>query len=598
MVRSDRSLPVTLASEEAELLPGHALVTDAIRHFTGVQLKDYGGVGGLKTVNVRSLGSEHVGVFIDGIQVDNAQNMQVDLERFSSESFGSVALYNGQKSRRLQTAKEYSSGSALYLEPSRPEKDCWRLRVRGGSFLTGGASIRRDKVWKTIRMSAGAEALYSSGRYPYQFFDTTLVRENSDIRSLRLESRLEGKLLGGEWNLMLYGYGSERGFPGPVIRRASGFPLSAERQADQDAFLQGGWSGDIGRNYSAALRFKLADSYTHYNSHPEKNPQALPLDLRFRQRSAYASLAQSISLGRRWSVDLSTDFQRNVLDADRTYELKPQRTSLTAVLAGRYVTDSFRSAAHVLWLGAWDADAFRGAWMGSFSLHWNPLSYMSIEAFAKQSCRLPSFNDLYYIAIGNARLVPEYASQFGMDLRLQGRHVAFRLSPYYNRVRDKIVALPTSSQFRWSMLNIGKVDITGLDARLEGDCRLGEVRMDGALRYTFQQALDHSDPEKATYGCQIPYVPRHSGSVSLSLLWKGWGFEWETSLTGIRTSATSNSPDYALPAWSLSGASLRKSFGRLTAGLSVGNIFNAQYQIVKGYPMNGTSVMGNLELNL
>lgn len=32
-------------------------VADAVRHFSGVSVKDYGGVGGLKTVSVRSLGA-------------------------------------------------------------------------------------------------------------------------------------------------------------------------------------------------------------------------------------------------------------------------------------------------------------------------------------------------------------------------------------------------------------------------------------------------------------------------------------------------------------------------------------------------------------
>ncbi|MDD6496167.1 MAG: TonB-dependent receptor, partial [Prevotella stercorea] len=36
-------------------------VADALKYFSGVQIKDYGGLGGLKTVNVRSLGSQHVG---------------------------------------------------------------------------------------------------------------------------------------------------------------------------------------------------------------------------------------------------------------------------------------------------------------------------------------------------------------------------------------------------------------------------------------------------------------------------------------------------------------------------------------------------------
>ncbi len=595
-VSSVKSVLVTRAAEEVKLDATQLLVAGAVRRFTGIQLKDYGGVGGLKTVNVRSLGSEHVGVFIGGLQIDNAQNMQVDLGRFSAESFESVALFNGQKSRRLQSAKEYASGSALYLEPIRPAKDSWRVRVHGGSFLTANASLRRDKLWKNLRMSAGGEALYSAGRYRYRFFDTTLVRENSDIRSLRLDGRIEGKLLGGDWNLMLYGYGSERGFPGPVIRRASGFPFSAERQADRDAFLQGGWSGDISRNYAAAVRFKLADSFTHYNSHPEKNPMALPYDLRFRQSSAYISIAQSLTLGESWSADFASDAQRTVLEADRNYAVKPERTTLAAVLAGRYAGERFRAALHLLWQGAWDAAVFRGALMPSASVHWSPLKWLELEAFAKRSCRLPSFNDLYYIAVGNVQLRPEYVIQTGVDLRIQSGHLGLRVSPYYNRVTDKIVALPTASQFRWSMLNIGLVDIYGADTKLEACWSAGDVELKGCLRYTFQKALDHSDPGRSTYGLQIPYAPVHSGSFTARAAWRGWTLDWDTSVTGHRWSSTSSAADYYLPPWSVSSLNLSKTVGKISAGAIVNNIFNAQYQIVKGYPMPGVSVMLNFGL--
>ena len=45
-------------------------VADAIRYFSGVQIKDYGGIGGLKTIDIRSMGTNHMGVFYDGIQLD------------------------------------------------------------------------------------------------------------------------------------------------------------------------------------------------------------------------------------------------------------------------------------------------------------------------------------------------------------------------------------------------------------------------------------------------------------------------------------------------------------------------------------------------
>ena len=71
-------------------------VADAVRYFSGVQLKDYGGIGGMKTVNIRAMGTQHVGVFYDGIALGNAQNGTVDLGRFSLDNVESISLYNGQ----------------------------------------------------------------------------------------------------------------------------------------------------------------------------------------------------------------------------------------------------------------------------------------------------------------------------------------------------------------------------------------------------------------------------------------------------------------------------------------------------------------------
>ena len=72
-------------------------VADALKYFAGVQIKDYGGLGGLKTINVRSMGAQHVGIYLDGIRITNAQNGTVDLGKFSLSSMESVTLYNANK---------------------------------------------------------------------------------------------------------------------------------------------------------------------------------------------------------------------------------------------------------------------------------------------------------------------------------------------------------------------------------------------------------------------------------------------------------------------------------------------------------------------
>lgn len=121
-------VPQRIAGKE---LKASANISEAVRRFAGVQVRDYGGVGGLKTVNVRSLGSEHTGVFIDGIQVDNAQNMQVDLGRFSTDNLRSVSLFNGQKASFLQSARS----------TPRQVRSTWRQPARNSAGGSGtGAS--------------------------------------------------------------------------------------------------------------------------------------------------------------------------------------------------------------------------------------------------------------------------------------------------------------------------------------------------------------------------------------------------------------------------------------------------------------------------
>ncbi len=622
-VRSERDVPILKPSEAHRI--GHESaaaqnMADVLRRFTGVQVKDYGGAGGLKTVNVRSLGSEHMGVFIDGIQIDNTQNMQVDLGRISSMEADQLSLYEGQLSKRLQTAKEYTSGASVHLDTSVPEQDELRIKLRGGSMGTINPSLVWQKRMGRMAFNTSLEYLGSNGRYPYKYFDTTLVRENGDIRSLRLDTRLYGRMQGGDWRVLVHAYGSERGFPGPVIRRALGFPFSAERQADQDLSLQGAWKQEWTRFYATALRFKYANSYTHYATHPEKNPMAVPYDLHYRQQSVYASVAQSFTITPAWSVDLTGDYQLNMLDSDAGAFVGPRRNMLTLALATRMILNRIKIAAHLAYQGACDSfsnpqagawaveDAWRDKWMPSLSLAWDPLPWLEADVFSKLSYRMPSFNDLYYTLIGNSRLNPESAMQLGADLRFHGGLQVLkwemRLSPYYNRVSDKIVAIPAASQFRWTMLNIGIVDVTGLEWKGEVLYDKREWKMEGSLRYSLQHALDHSVPGSQTYGNQIPYIPLHSGSLDLSAGWRDWSVVWDTLVTGGRWSRTANTADYYIAPWTTSDVELARCFRlrnsdiHLNAALRCSNIFNAQYQIVQGYPMPGRTLIGSLTLLL
>lgn len=144
-------------------------VADAVRYFSGVQIKDFGGIGGLKTVNIRSMGSQHVGVFYDGVQLGNAQNGVIDLGRFSLDNMEAISMYNGQKSAIFQPAKDFASASAIYMKTRTPifEDDKnynLNLGLKAGSFKTINPSVLwEQKINDKISTSVSAEYLYTSG---------------------------------------------------------------------------------------------------------------------------------------------------------------------------------------------------------------------------------------------------------------------------------------------------------------------------------------------------------------------------------------------------------------------------------------------------
>ena len=173
-----------------------------LRYFAGTQIKDYGGLGGLKTVDVRNMGTHHVGVFYDGIQLGNAQNGVTDLGKYSLDDMESLTLYNGQKSEIFQSAKDFSAASTIYLRTKRPvfvgdKKTNLLVRFKTMSINYFDPSFRwEQKLSDKVSMSVSSEYIKSNGQYKFRYkrnnldgsvaYDTTATRHNSDIEALTI----------------------------------------------------------------------------------------------------------------------------------------------------------------------------------------------------------------------------------------------------------------------------------------------------------------------------------------------------------------------------------------------------------------------------
>ena len=168
-------------------------------------------------------------------------------------------------------------------------------------------------------------------------------------------------------------------------------------------------------------------------------------------------------------------------------------------------------------------------------------------------------------------------------------------------LKNKIIAVPTSNQFRWSMYNLGKVAVLGSDVTADYSCKVEKGSFGAVVRYTFQQSLDKTDSESLTWNGQVPYVPMHSGSANLFGEMSGWRADVTIFVTGERFTTSANLPAYRLAPWTTLDASLAKTMplktGVLNLKLCLNNILNEQYEIIDNYPMPGINFLFKIEYN-
>lgn len=607
-------IPVqTLSGEELHRLNSNS-VADALRYFSGVQVKDYGGVGGIKTVNIRSMGTNHTGVVYDGVELGNAQNGQIDLGQFSLDNIEALSLYNGQRSEILQPAKDFGSAGTIYMRTRTPvfnegESYHARLTMRTGSFdLLNPSALVELKLSERVSASLSAEWVNSSGKYKFRYrrvnpagelaYDTTAIRQNGDINATRIELNTNGTLQSGSWGFKAYNYNSERGVPGAIVNNVW---RRGERIWDTNSFVQGRYTGLFGR-FTTLNNVKYAFYRTHYVNNDDKQ---VKIDNLYKQKEIYISSANEYEISANWSVSASYDFMWNTLNADVYGFVKPDRISQFLSAATALNLDRFKVQASAL--GTFIHDRIKGQQSPADKRVFTPAVFvnayplrnkaLSVRAFYKRSFRMPTFNDLYYADMGNSQLSPERVTQYnaGVVYDHSAAHsfiAAARLSAdvYYNKVKDKIVAYPKGQQFRWTMLNLGLVDIHGVDVTgLITVNPWSDLFVTLRGQYTFQRAIDVTNPADNYYRDQIPYIPRHSGAAIANAQWHGWSLNYSWIYVGERYNQQENIRyNYTQP-WYTSDLSLSKDFrlGRVSLRglIEVNNLLSQDYDVILNYPM-------------
>ena len=604
-----------LNKNELENIGGES-VAKAVQYFSGVQVKDYGGIDGLKTVSVRSLGANHTGVSYDGIMLNDAQNGQIDLGKFSLDNIGQISLYNGQPANILQPARAFSYASVLELKTMQPsfadsEKIKLNASFKTGSFgLVNPAATLHYKWNNKWYSSLNAEWQKANGEYPFIYKDADTIvkaiRKNSDIQAYRLQQETKYYFdSSSTFDFIVYYYNSKRGLPTAIDPKNT---FTSERLWDNNFFTQATWNKKINEKNHLLIGAKYNYAYTHY-----LNPDYLGLDGKleniYKQNELYFTAAYRYNMFSYLHFSVASDYFRNGLSEDNATSFPgPVRNTWLNSLSAALLLKQLEVTANVL-----NTNIFNSVKYGDKPSNYTKytpaiaLSYqlkknapLRVRAFYKNIFRVPTFSDLYYTQVGNTQLKPEFAKQYDIGINWHKyqqeswlQSYSINVDFYFNRVSDKIVAFPRQNLFQWSMLNYGKVNIKGADVNIHLLSKpIGAYNISLSGNYTYQKAQDVTNKDAANYKSQIPYTPLHSGTANFTIYSKTTSIGFNTIYSGYKYLTGQNSYATYMPSWNTEDLIFSYHIQSRQAGnwkliVELNNIFDQQYQIVKRYPMPG-----------
>lgn len=592
-------------------------MTAVLRRMAGVNLRDYGGAGGLKTVSVRGLGAAHTVVTYDGLAVGDARQGQTDLSRFTLEELSRVTLSVADAADLLTPVRNLQAAT-LSLTPEGCDTAGrglhGRLTMMQASFGTYAPSLRLTaQPSARLRMGLSSHYFYARNDYPFTWQNGLLTtherRTHSRMQTAGGKADLHATDRGGgQWDALVAYDDDRRQLPGQVILYTDkGTEQLDERRALAQLRMQ---------RYAGRVRLMAAAKFDYHESHYTDVDAQYPggrLEQDYRQREWYATAGAARRWGA-WEAAYATDLSLQSLNSNQQTDHDVARQTWLQALSLRYGGEKFsataRLTAHLDWNENHGSDAARNARrlspaltagyrLASWRGHEGGRGELRARILYKESFRVPTFTECYYYHLGSQKLRPELARQLGLGLTLAlpaSEHfplAELTADGYYNRIDDRISAIPYNL-YVWRTENIGQTNVGGADVVLRAE--YAPARRHSLLlsaNYSWQRGADRTRRESQSFGKQPAYMPQHA--LTASLAYENPWVNLSAAVTAVseRWSTNEHVAGTRLAPYHEWSFGLYRQFDlgecRLLLRADLRNAFDRQYEVVRRYPMPGRS---------
>lgn len=572
--------------------------------FPGVQVKNYGDVGGLKTVSFRSLGAGHSALVQDFSSVSNTQSGQSDLSNIPVDFIQNVSLIALSPTTTDIPIHAKLSGVVISCESvhSYTTENNRNILIGGqiGSFdhyeIYSMLAYRSKKKFATA--ATGKFRTYG-GSFPFMY-----KNGNLSIHERRKNNRLLEYF--GTWSMQFK----------PTEKHTFQARFSANKYQKELAGAVVFYNSNAqqylnGFGYNVAINHRYHENKWQVFStanFQQNNLQYLDssylntlgyLDQRYLSHQIDFQTQANYTLSKKIDLLFGSSFISEKLQA-KSMTHSPYRNSSETLLGLK--VHVFNKINFLVQLGTQGIFEKRDSilkqnWYflpaGSIVFHIN--SKHAISTSYRYTNRQPSFSELYYQQMGNTKLRTEKAHiasfQYNYSVSFNNGMNQFIIQPFYTYIYDKILAIPTKNLFIWSIQNIGKSDAIGLELVESLQKTWGKHTAGFRINYTFQYTQDLSNPTASTYRNQLSYSPLNSGSVELNYAWENLNFFILNSYLGQRYALNQNIPSNLLDAYYLldigGGYKLNVKRNEISVRFTVNNLTNKQYYYINYFVMPG-----------
>lgn len=524
---------------------------------SGTSVKSYGGLGGLKTISVRGLNSQHTSFVQDGFLLQNAQTGQINLGQIMVDNISEISLNEGAKQSFLLPVSAYINGSLISISSKFNQFE--NKNTSASNFTIGTGSFGQLNTYLSSKYERNQFLLSSyikyrkaEGEYPYE-----VMNGNQEYSGSRMNNDLKDKYGGvtigyqfknkAEIRSITNFKEVQQGLPGAVIlyNNTSNQRLNVNQintKLDYTHFhkklfyrIYSSYSKDKLNYIDPSFLNNTGGINTTYTN--DFFDVGISLQRKIRKIETYGGLESKYNKLSFSTVNSAVPERlTNLVLIGGKYKIK--RLTFESQISGQSIQESNKN-------GEQAKDIFKVNPFISLQRESLKPKKFTLNAWYRNSFRIPSFNELYYNNIGNVNLKPEEANQFSLGFSILpfSKKTGLKLvvNSFYNEVKNQILALPTKNLFVWSMQNIGKVKNYGFESRIQlSKVIKGDWKLNASTNYTLQYALDISSSTSPTYQHQVAYMPKHLGNFDINVSYKEIGFSSSLMSVSKRYSLNEN----------------------------------------------------------